>query len=131
MSDVVEETQKQEVQAGTQAVEEEEISEEEDERLPFPNARVVKILRENMRSNHQIRTAVKKELNTFLGNMVKGIAEEMDKEPYFTLDAEHLHKAIRKYKEVDLMRKRMEVIKKMLEKQKVECEETIMDIDAF
>lgn len=110
---------------------EEDISEEEDERLPFPNARVVKILKENMKSDHQIRSAVKKELNNFLGDIAKGIAEEMDKEPYFTLDTEHLHKAMRKYKEVDLMKKRMEVIKKMLEKQKVELEEKVLEIDAF
>lgn len=110
---------------------EEDISEEEDERLPFPNARVVKILKENMKSEHQIRSAVKKELNNFLGEIAKGIAEEMDKEPYFTLDTEHLHKAMRKYKEVDLMKKRMEVIKRMLEKQKVELEEKILEIDTF
>jgi len=125
-----EETQKQVVQTqGEVPAEEEEITEEEDEKLPFPNARVVKILKENMKSEHQIRTAVKRELNNFLGDIAKEIAQEMDKEPYFTLDTEHLHKAMKKYKEVDLMRKRMEVIKKLLEKQKVEIEEKILEIE--
>ena len=109
--------------------EEKEIPPEEEEKLPFPTARVVKIIKENLSKPHQIRAEVKIAANEFLGEILSDIAKEMDKEEVFTLNLEHFNKAIRKYKMIDYQRKRIEKIKKLLEKQKAEIDEIISAIE--
>jgi hypothetical protein len=109
--------------------EEKEIPLEEEEKLPFPTARVVKIIKENLSKPHQIRAEVKIAANEFLGEILSDIAKEMDKEEVFTLNLEHFNKAIRKYKMIDYQKKRIEKIKKVLEKQRAEIEEIISAIE--
>ena len=108
---------------------EEEVDAALDEKLPFPTARVVRILKENMKKEHQIRSEVKIAANILVGEVLKDIARQMDEEEYFTLSTEHFSKAAKKYREVDLQLKRIENIKKMLEKQRADLEEKIMQID--
>ncbi|MEM3455073.1 MAG: hypothetical protein QXT72_00730 [Candidatus Micrarchaeia archaeon] len=124
---MAEEEMKEEIKESVEG--EAEIAPEEDERLPFPTARVVRILKENMTKPHQIRAEVKIAANEFLGEILKDIAKEMDKEEVFTLSTEHFNKAIKKYKMIEYQQKRIERIKKLLEKQKAEVEEVIMEID--
>jgi len=106
-----------------------ELPVEEEEKLPFPTARVVRIMKENMTKPHQIRAEVKIAANEFLGEILKDIAQEMDKEEVFTLSTEHFNKAIKKYRMIAYQQKRIERIKKLLEKQKTEVEEVIIEID--
>ena len=113
----------------TGETEEKEIPPEEEEKLPFPTARVVKIIKENLSKPHQIRAEVKIAANEFLGEILSDIAKEMDKEEVFTLNLEHFNRAIRKYKMIDYQRKRIEKIKKLLEKQKAEIDEIISAIE--
>ncbi len=108
---------------------EEEVDAALDEKLPFPTARVVRIIKENMKKEHQIRSEVKIAANILAGEMLKDIARQMDEEEYFTLSIEHFNKAAKKYREVDLQLKRLENIKKMLEKQRADLEEKIMQIE--
>ncbi|MFH1470355.1 MAG: hypothetical protein ABIF01_01260 [Candidatus Micrarchaeota archaeon] len=108
---------------------EEEVDAALDEKLPFPTARVVRIIKENMNKEHQIRSEVKIAANILAGEILKDIARQMNEEEYFTLSIEHFNKAAKKYREVDLQLKRIENIKKMLEKQRADLEEKIMQID--
>ncbi|MFH0817338.1 MAG: hypothetical protein V1909_01760 [Candidatus Micrarchaeota archaeon] len=108
---------------------EDEVDAALDEKLPFPTARVVRIIKENMKKEHQIRSEVKIAANILAGEMLKDIARQMDEEEYFTLSIEHFNKAAKKYREVDLLLKRIENIKKMLEKQRADLEEKIMQIE--
>ena len=117
-----------------QAVEKEglegdELPPEEEEKLPFPTARVVRIIKENMTKPHQIRAEVKVAANEFLGGVLKDIAREMDKEEVFTLNPEHFNKAIKKYKMIEYQQKRIDRIKKLLEKQRAEIDEVVAEID--
>jgi len=112
-----------------QPVGEGELPIEDDEKLPFPTARVVRIMKENMTKEHQIRAEVKIAANEFLGEILKDVANEMDKEEVFTLSTEHFNKAVKKYKMITYQQKRIERIKKLLEKQKAEVEEVIIEID--
>jgi hypothetical protein len=98
-------------------------------RLPFPTARVVKIIRENLKREHQIKRDVKIEANTLLGEILADIAQSMDNEEYFTLSGEHFHKASRKYREIALNQKRIRRIQKILEKQRAELDEIITEIE--
>lgn len=104
-------------------------SEEEAMRLPFPTARVVKIIRDNLKREHQIKRDVKIEANTLLGEILADIAQSMDDEEYFTLSSEHFHKASRKYREIALNQKRIRRIQKILEKQRAELDEIITEIE--
>lgn len=115
-----------------EAVEEQEEvngEEEDDERLPFPTARVVRIIKENLSKPHQIKGEVKIAANEFLGHVLKDIASEMDKEEVFTLSTEHFNKAVRKYKMIAFQQKRIDRIKKLLEKQRAEIDEVVTEID--
>jgi hypothetical protein len=112
-----------------EGTEEAELPPEEEEKLPFPTARVVKIIKENLSKPHQIRAEVKVAANEFIGSILSDVAKEMDKEEVFTLNTEHFNKAIRKYKMIEYQQKRIDRIKKLLEKQKAEIDEIISEIE--
>jgi hypothetical protein len=112
-----------------EANEHEEVSEEESERLPFPNARIVQILKDNMKKEHQIKREVKLGANVLLGEILADIAQSMDNEEYFTLSVEHFNKAARKYREIALTQKRIRRIQKVLEKQRAELDEIVAEIE--
>ncbi len=110
---------------------EEEVGEEEEAalKLPFPNARVVKIIRENLKNPHQLKKEVKLQANILLGEILKDMALSMDAEPYNSLSVEHFNKASRKYREIALNQKRIRRIKKVLEKQRAELDEIVTEIE--
>ncbi|MFH1199609.1 MAG: hypothetical protein V1708_00920 [Candidatus Micrarchaeota archaeon] len=111
------------------SAQEPELSEEEEEKLPFPNARVVKIIRENLHQTHQIKMEVKLSANNLLHEILKDISASMDAEPYNSLSIDHFNKASRKYREIALTQKRIRRIKKVLEKQRAELDEIITEIE--
>ncbi len=116
-------------QVAPDAVEEGDVSLEEEEKLPFPNARVVNLLKKNFSQQHQIKKEVKVAVNELVGKIVEGIAREMDASPYFTLSIGHFKDAARKYLEIELTEKRILKIKKVLEKQRAELDEIIEQIE--
>ena len=125
-------TEEQQMAESVQALQEgqeTEVAEEEDERLPFPNARVVKIIRETLKQPHLIKQDVKLSANFLLSEILKDISQSMDSEPYTTLSIEHFNRAAKKYKEIALSQKRIRRIKKVLEKQRAELDEIITEIE--
>ncbi|MFH0713624.1 MAG: hypothetical protein V1722_04180 [Candidatus Micrarchaeota archaeon] len=124
-----EQTSQQPPAENVEAVEGEEVEDEESEHLPFPNARVVKIIKSNLKSEHQIKRDVKEGANVLLGEILSDISQTMDKEPYFTLSSEHFNTASRKYREIALNQKRIKRIQKVLEKQRAELDEIIAEIE--
>jgi hypothetical protein len=108
---------------------EDDVSEEEDERLPFANARIVRILKANLKREHQVKRDVKLAANKLVGEILSDIAQSMDQEEYFTLSIEHFNKAARKYKEIALTQKRIRRIQKVLEKQRAELDEIVTEIE--
>lgn len=120
--------EKQAQEAATQQVEE-EVAAEEEEKLPFPNARVVKIIRENLQNEHIIKREVKVAANELLAEILSDISKSMDAQPYATLSIEHFNMAARKYREIALQQKRLHRIKKLLEKQKAELDEVTTEIE--
>ncbi len=112
-----------------QDIEGEDAEDEESEHLPFPNARVVKIIKGNLKSPHQLKRDVKVAANVLLGEILTDIAGSMDKEEFFTLSIEHFNQAARKYKEIALNQKRIKRIQKVLEKQRAELDEIITEIE--
>lgn len=101
----------------------------ESENLPFPNARVVRIIKANLKNPHQVKSDVKLAANEMLGEILTDISQRMNEEEYFTLSIEHFNKAARKYREIGLQQKRINRIKKVLEKQRAELDEIIAEIE--
>lgn len=129
MSD--EQLEQQKVQEAQPAIEGQEAEEQEDdesENLPFPNARVVKIIKGNLKKDHQLKRDVKVAANVLMGEILSDIAQSMDNEEYFTLSIEHFNKAARKYREIALNQKRIRRIQKVLEKQRAELDEIVTEI---
>lgn len=102
---------------------------EQETKLPFPSARVVRIIKQNFKKAHQLKSDVKIAANELLGEILADIAQRMDEEEFFTISIEHFNKAARKYKMVDVQEKRMANIKQLLEKQRGELEEKIMQME--
>ena len=108
---------------------EEGVDEAEEARLPFPNARIVAIIRESLRQPHQLKKEVKLSANYLLAEILKDIAISMDSEPYNSLSIEHFNTASRKYREIALQQARIRRIRKVLEKQRAELDEIITEIE--
>ncbi len=78
-----------------------EAEEEIDESLPFPNARVVAVMKKYLSKDKMIRTEVKKAMNRFLEEIVADICKRMDEQPYAMIDYWMFEKAIEPYKRLD------------------------------
>jgi len=89
----------------------------------------VRIVKENLKKEHQIRYEVKIAANVLLKEILADISQTMDNEEYFTLSIEHFNKAARKYKEIALNQKRIRRVQKVLEKQRAELDEIITEIE--
>jgi len=112
-----------------EGIEGDEAEDEESDHLPFPNARVVRIVRSALKNEHQIKKDVKVAANVLLGEILADISTSMDAEPYNTLSIEHFNKAARKYREIALNQKRIRRIQKVLEKQRAELDEIVTEIE--
>ena len=69
---------------------EEFIEENEDEKLPFAKAEVVRLMKENLDSDKMIKERVKVEMNKFLGDVLKNVCKQLNEYPYTTIDYEML-----------------------------------------
>jgi hypothetical protein len=95
---------------------------EESEELPFPNARLVKIIRENIDPGKQIKKRVRIEMNKWLGEMAAKVARRMNKHPYTYIDYSMFKEAIAVYEKLEDAQAEKERIIKYLEKIKADCE---------
>ena len=106
--------------------EEEEIPED---KLPFPRATIVNMLRKHLSGGKQIKGQVKDEMNVWLGKMVERIASKMDSHPYAYVDGGMLREAIEPYETVQEIEMEKERIIKQLESVKAACDVLISEVD--
>jgi len=102
---------------------------EQEERLPFPNARVVYHMKSVMGREKMIRARVKKEMNEWLGNMCKRVAKEMNKSPYTVIEAGDLHRAIKKYEQLEEIARQKDRMLVYLDRIKQDCNMMIGEIE--
>jgi len=121
----------QEERPGTPEVvkESEESQEISEEKLPFPRATIVNMLRKNLSSGKQIKGQVKDEMNVWLGKMVERIAKKMDSYPYAYVDGGMLREAVEPYETVQEIELEKERIIKQLESVKAACDVLISEVD--
>ena len=64
----------------------EEFVEEDEEKLPFAKAEVVRLMKENLDDDKMIRERVKVEMNKFLGDVLKNVCKQLNEYPYTTIE---------------------------------------------
>lgn len=119
------EAPKEVAEAPKELAEDEEVSEEEEasEKLPFPTACIVRIMKANMDPEKMIKKDVKIGMNKWLGRLCAKIAKEMNKLPYVMMHMHEFEEAKRMYEDLENFDKEkgrilahFEAIKKDIEK---------------
>jgi len=100
-----------------------------EEKLPFPRATIVNMLRKHLGQGKQIKGQVKDEMNLWLGKMVERIAKKMNSHPYAYVDGGMLREAIEPYETVQEIEQEKERIIKQLESIKAACDVLISEVD--
>ncbi|MBU0953108.1 MAG: NFYB/HAP3 family transcription factor subunit [Nanoarchaeota archaeon] len=100
--DQLERTQEE---APADGIVEEEISEEEDEKMPFPTAAVVRLMKKNLDSDKMIKKEVKIAMNKWLAKLAESVSHEMNKVPYTMLHLHEFKSAIAMYENLEEFKK--------------------------
>jgi len=108
---------------------EEDSEEVDDDKLPFPRATIVNMLRKYLSSGKQIKGQVKTEMNIWLAKMVERVATKMDSHPYTYVDGSMFREAVEPYENLQDIEKEKERIIKQLEAVKAACDVLINEVD--
>ena len=106
----------------------EEFIEEEDEKLPFAKAEVVRLMKENLDDDKMIRERVKVEMNKFLGEVLKNVCKQLNDYPYTTIEYEMLKESTYPYTNIERINQEKERILLHLEAIKADCNALAMDV---
>ena len=101
----------------------------DDNKLPFPNATVVRLMRKNLDKHKQIKGIVKKEMNLFLGRIVETICKKMNGYEYSSVDYGMFKQAVETFENIQSIELEKIRIIKNLEKIKAECDILIDDVE--
>lgn len=96
---------------------EDEVSAEEEakEKLPFPTACIVRLMRAHLDKEKIIKKDVKIGMNKWLGDLVSRVSKDLNKIPYTTLHLHEFRDAIKLYLELENFDKEKERILAHLE----------------
>ena len=106
----------------------EEFDEEDDEKLPFAKAEVVRLMKENLDDDKMIRERVKVEMNKFLGEVLKNVCKQLNDYPYTTIEYEMLKESTYPYTNIERINQEKERILLHLEAIKADCNALAMDV---
>ena len=101
---------------------------EEDEKLPFAKAEVVRLMKENLDDDKMIRERVKVEMNKFLGEVLKNVCKQLNDYPYTTIEYEMLKESTYPYTNIERINQEKERILLHLEAIKADCNALAMDV---
>ena len=103
-------------------------ADEEDEKLPFAKAEVVRLMKENLDDDKMIRERVKVEMNKFLGDILKQVCEQLNEYPYTTIEYEMLKESTYPYTNIKRINQEKERILLHLNAIKADCDALAMDV---
>ena len=106
----------------------EEFLEEDEEKLPFAKAEVVRLMKENLDDDKMIRERVKVEMNKFLGDILKQVCEQLNEYPYTTIEYEMLKESTYPYTNIKRINQEKERILLHLNAIKADCDALAMDV---
>ncbi len=105
--------------------------EEEDDSLPFPRARIVKLMKEQIGSDKQIRSEVKEAVNIWLGELLKKISQEMGNTQFGSVGVADFQRATKPYDMLADILKDEERIKLSVDKLRSDADHIIREFDRF
>ena len=106
----------------------EEYYDEEDEKLPFAKAEVVRLMKENLDDDKMIRERVKVEMNNFLYSVLKNVCKQLNDYPYTTIEYEMFKECTYPYTNIERINQEKERILLHLEAIKADCNALAMDV---
>ena len=106
----------------------EEFVDEEEEKLPFAKAEVVRLMKENLDDDKMIRERVKVEMNKFLGEVLKNVCKQLNDYPYTTIEYEMLKESTYPYTNIERINQEKERILLHLNAIKADCDALAMDV---
>jgi len=80
---------------------EDDVSPEEEAKLPFPTAAVVRIMKANMDREKMVRKEVKVEMNKWLGKLCAKVAREMNSFPYVMMGLNEFKEGKRVFEDLE------------------------------
>ena len=101
---------------------------EEDEKLPFAKAEVVRLMKENLDDDKMIRERVKVEMNNFLYSVLKNVCKQLNDYPYTTIEYEMFKECTYPYTNIERINQEKERILLHLEAIKADCNALAMDV---
>lgn len=111
-----------------EVLEETEYIGEDEEKLPFAKAEVVRLMKENLDDDKMIRERVKVEMNKFLGDVLKNVCKQLNEYPYTTIEYEMLKESTYPYTNIERINQEKERILLHLEAIKADCNALAMDV---
>ena len=102
--------------------------ENEKEDLPFARAEILRLMKDNLSDDKQIRERVKVEMNKFLYSILADVCKELDKYPYTTIDYEMLRECIYPYTNIKNINQEKMRILAHLNAIKSDCDALTMDV---
>ena len=106
----------------------EEYMDEDEEKLPFAKAEIVRLMKENLDDDKMIRERVKVEMNKFLGDVLKNVCKQLNDYPYTTIEYEMLKESTYPYTNIERINQEKERILLHLEAIKADCNALAMDV---
>ena len=106
----------------------EEFVDENEEKLPFAKAEVVRLMKQNLDDDKMIRERVKVEMNIFLGEVLKNVCKQLNDYPYTTIEYEMLKESTYPYTNITRINQEKERILLHLEAIKADCNALAMDV---
>ena len=108
----------------------EEYMDENEEKLPFAKAEVVRLMKENLDDDKMIRERVKVEMNKFLGDVLVNVCKQLNDYPYATVEYEMLKESTYPYTNIERINEEKIRILKHLDAIKADCDALSMDVKA-
>jgi len=108
---------------------EEDLNEEEEAKMAFANAEIVRLLKSNLPEGRMIKKRVKVAMNKFLEEIATEICQKLAKEPYTYIEIDMLERALEPYKNIKSLEVEKNRIIANLSKIKAECDVMIDDIN--
>lgn len=103
---------------------------DENEKLPFAKAEVVRLMKEHLDDDKMIRERVKVEMNKFLGEVLANVCKQLNQYPYSTVEYEMLKESIYPYTNIERINEEKIRILKHLDAIKADCDALSMDVKA-
>ena len=103
---------------------------EEDSGLPFPRARIVSIMKGEIK-DRQIRSEVKNAINEWLGNLLKRVSQEMGRTQYGSIGMADFHRATKAYDMMEEILKEEQRLIISLDKLKLDTEVIMREMKRF